>query len=119
MRFWACHFEGPESFHEHVRFWQRLHKPSKARDNRQLWVGAISKDIGLIPIRHNAQITHMVDPNTDIERELIVESLRIDGQLKSVRTIKVGAPYELRNRTIGGLLRTDGKMAICTLKELD
>ena len=117
VRFWACSFEGPENFHEHVRFWQRLHKPTKIGDNRQLWVGAVSKDIGLIPIRHNAQITHMVDPDTDTERELIVTSLRASGQVKGVRTIKVGAPYELRIRTIGGLLRTDGKMAICTLKE--
>jgi len=116
VRFWACHFDGPEDFHEHVRFWNRLQRPRKAGDNRQLWVGAISRDIGLIPIRHNAQITHKVDPDTDVEREIIIKSLKASKSVVSVQNIKVGAPYELRNRTIGGFLRADGRMSIAVLK---
>lgn len=117
VRFWACHFDGPEAFHEHVRFWKRLQLPLKLGDNRQLWVGAVSRDVGLIPIRHNAQITHMVHPDTDAEREMLVRSLRKIGKIDSVQKVKVGAPYELRNRTVGGFLRTDGKMKICILKD--
>ncbi len=116
VRFWGCHFDGPQDFHEHVRFWNRLQRPRKAGDNRQLWVGAISKDVGLIPIRHNAQITHKVDPDTDAEREIIIKSLKASGNVTSIQTVKVGAPYELRNRTIGGILRADGKMSIAVLK---
>lgn len=117
VRFWACHFEGPEDFHEHVRFFKRLQRPLKTGDNRQLWVGAVSKDTGLIPIRHNAQITHSVDPDTDAERELIVESLRKSGNVQRVQKVKVGAPYEVRNRTIGGILRSDGRMLIAILRD--
>ncbi|CAN5411574.1 LssY C-terminal domain-containing protein [soil metagenome] len=117
VRFWACHFDGPEAFHDHVRFWKRLQRPLRSGDNRQLWVGAVSKDIGLLPIRHNAQITHSVDPNTDAERELIIKSLKLSGNVENVQAVKVGAPYELRNRTIGGYLRTDGKMLIAILKD--
>lgn len=117
VRFWACNFEGPEAFHKHVRFFKRLHRPHKIGDNRQLWVGAISRDTGIIPIRHNAQLTHSVDPDTDAERELIVASIKASGNLRSTESVKVGAPYELRNRTIGGILRADGKMTICILKD--
>jgi hypothetical protein len=116
VRFWACHFDGPEAFHEHVRFWQRIQRPTKRGDNRQLWVGAASKDIGIIPIKYNAQITHMIDPNTDAERDIIVDTLRSSKQVTRVTSVKVGAPYEIRNRTIGGFFRADGAMRICVLK---
>jgi hypothetical protein len=117
VRFWACQMGGPEDFDAHVRFWRRFHKPIKANDHRQFWIGAASKDTGVIPIRHNAQLTHMIDPDTDSERELIVHDLKAAGYVTHTRTVTVGAPYELRNRTVGGFLRTDGKMRICTLKD--
>jgi len=117
VRFWACHLDGPEEFHKDVVFWQRFHKPEHMDDKRQLWVGAASKDIGIIPIRHTAQLTHMIDPNTDAERDLIVETLRSTHSVAKTRTVKVDAPYEVRNRTMGGFLQADGKMRICTLKD--
>ena len=117
VRFWACHLDGPEAFHEHVRFYRRFHRPTSKTDGRQLWVGAASKDIGLIPIRHNAQITHMIDPDTDAEREVIVDSLRASHSVQHTSTVRVGIPYRLRNRTIGGFLKSDGKMRICVLKD--
>jgi hypothetical protein len=117
VRFWACHLDGPEAFHGDVHFWKRLHRPTHNSDDRQLWVGAASKDTGIIPIRHNAQLTHMIDPDTDAERDLIVEGLRSSHNVAHTKTIKVGAAYELRNRTIGGILRTDGRMRICILKD--
>lgn len=116
VRFWACEMQGPEDFVDHVRFWKRFHKRSKISDNRQFWIGAASKDIGIMPIRHNAQLTHMIDPNTNAERELIVSDLKKSGYLASTRKIKVGSPYRLRNRVLGGFLHTDGKMTICVLK---
>lgn len=116
VRFWACHLDGPEAFHAHVNFWRRFHKPVNKMDVRQLWVGAASKDIGLVPIRYTAQITHMIDPNTDAERDVIIDSLRSTHQVEHTSTVKVGAPYELRNRALGGFLRSDGKMRICILK---
>lgn len=117
VRFWACNLDGPEAFHDDVQFWKRFHRPIKLTDHRQFWVGAASKDIGIIPIRHNAQLTHMIDPDTDAERELIVRDLRKSGYLVHTQKVKVGAPYELRNRTIGGFFRADGKMKICILKD--
>jgi len=117
VRFWACQLGGPEDFSEHLHFWQRIHKLHNITDNRQFWVGAASKDIGVIPIRHNAQITHMIDPDTNAERELIVSDLEKSGYLTDKREVKLGAPYQLKNRAFGGFLQTDGTMTICVLKD--
>lgn len=117
VRFWACHMDGPEAFHGDVKFWKRFQRPIKSTDHRQFWIGAASKDIGIIPIRHNAQLTHMIDPDTNAERDLIVADLEKTGYVVDTTTVKVGAPYKLRNRTLGGFLRADGKMKICILKD--
>lgn len=116
VRFWACEMQGPEDFVDHVRFWKRFHKRSQITDIRQFWIGAASKDIGIMPIRHNAQLTHMIDPDTNSERDKIVADLKDSGYLDSKRKIKVGSPYQLKNRVLGGFLQTDGKMTICVLK---
>jgi hypothetical protein len=117
VRFWACNLDGPEAFHEHVHFWERFHRPGPVKTSRQLWVGAASKDIGLVPIRHNAQITHMVDPDTDSERDFIVEQLRQAHQVEKTITERASAPYRVKNRTIGGFLQSDGRIRICILKD--
>lgn len=117
VRFWACHMDGPEAFHAHVHFWKRFQIPLKPTDHRQLWIGAASKDIGIIPIRHNAQLTHMIDPDTNSERDLIVSNLQKSGFIEDVQSVKLGDPYKLRNRTIGGSLSTDGTIKICILKD--
>lgn len=116
VRFWACHLEGPESFHKDVNFWQRFHRPSKDSKSRQLWVGAASKDVGIMPIRHNAQLTHMIDPDTNAERDLIVEDLRKSHSVAKTITERASDSYSLRNRVLGGVLHTDGKIRICILK---
>jgi hypothetical protein len=116
VRFWACNLLGPEEFHGQVHFWRRFQIPERSRPDRQLWVGAASKDLGIAPIRHNAQITHRVAPDTDIERDLIVHDLRQTSLIASERTIVVGRPYTLRNRAVRSLLRSDGKLVICELQ---
>jgi hypothetical protein len=115
VRFWAADtFDG--ELEHHVQFWRRFYRPNKHRPNRQFWVGAASKDTGFAPIRHNAQVTHMIDPDTNAERELIVSDLRKAGQVKQVRREKVGKPFSVQNRTWRGYLQTDGKIAICELR---
>jgi hypothetical protein len=116
VRFWACNLQGPEEFHQDVNFWRRLHQPYLSSPQRQLWVGAASKDIGLSPIRHNAQITHLIAPNTDEERELIVKNLQNTDLLAGVHKVSASKGYSLRNRALRGYLSTDGQLAICELK---
>lgn len=116
VRFWACHLDGPEAFHKDVHFWKRFHKPSHDNESRQLWVGAASKDVGIMPVRHNAQLTHMIDPDTNAERDLIVQDLRNSHSVAKTITERVHQGFSLPNRALRGVLHADGKIRICILK---
>ncbi len=117
VRFWACNIETPEDFHEDVNFWQRFHRPSVDKVSRQLWVGAASKDVGIVPIKHNAQLTHMIHPDTNAERELIVHDLRMSHSVAKTITERVHSGLSLPNRALRGVLEADGKVKICILKD--
>lgn len=116
VRFWAADLELASELTHHVHFWQRFYKPSLHTPNVLFWVGAASKDSGFAPIRHNAQITHMIDPDTNAERELIVHNLKKAKKLKSHRTVTVHHPFSLQNRAWRGYLHSDGRIAICRLR---
>jgi hypothetical protein len=112
VRFWAATYQDGERLSVRSIHWQN--RQAHVRDDRLLWVGAASRDIGITFIRHNAQLTHIVDPNTDEERELIAEQLQRTHLAQLDKTIKLGEPYKLAN--IRGLgrraLHTDGRMTI-------
>ncbi|HXR49973.1 MAG TPA: LssY C-terminal domain-containing protein, partial [Verrucomicrobiae bacterium] len=116
VRFWATTYEGGKksmsfrSIHWH-------HRRAHVFGDNLLWVGASSLDVGVSVIRHNFQFTHMIDPDTNLERDLIVEQLRSQKLVKKVETIKLGDPYRLINRVWRGSLHTDGKMAVVTLRK--
>ncbi|HSX43588.1 MAG TPA: LssY C-terminal domain-containing protein [Candidatus Saccharimonadales bacterium] len=116
VRFWAAELELTEGDTHHVHFWQHFYRPSRHTPSARLWVGAASKDVGFAPIRHNAQLTHMIDPDTNAERKKILHDLRTAGRLTSHRFATVGKPLQLRNRAWRGQLRTDGRIAICELR---
>jgi hypothetical protein len=119
VRFWAADAKlASEMEHHarHVRFWQRFYRPALHHPDAQFWVGAASKDVGFAPIRHNAQLTHMIDPNTNRERRLIVRDLRRAKVLAASRTVSVDRPFSLRNRAFRGYLHSDGRIAICELR---
>ena len=116
VRFWAADIALAEEFESHVRFWHRFHLPSRDHPHASLWVGAASKDVGIALIRHNAQVTHMIDPDTATERKLIVKDLRKAGRLAGRRTIPVYRPLSLRNRAWRGSLSSDGYVSICELR---
>lgn len=114
IRFWAASHTGDPRHLEHIGFWERFHKSDLVKE-RVLWVGAASLDTGLGVIRHNAQLTHMIDPDTDAERDLIVRQLERTGLVKRRRTVTIAKPYQLRNRVLTGYLHADGKLIICEL----
>lgn len=123
--------EGEVGSRHHVRFWattysdkRRLtvrnihwhHRRAIVKQDRLLWVGAASLDNGIGPIRHNLQITHMIHPDTNVERELIVKQLQTEGLVNRKQTIKLGSPYRLTNRVLRGYFHADGKMTVVWLK---
>lgn len=115
VRFWAASHTASLNHLDHVLFWRRYHR-SNLSSSRVLWVGAASLDTGIGIIRHNAQLTHMIHPDTDAERELIIKHLRQAGLLKKTRTVGLGDAYRLRNRVIMGYMKADGRMTIAELK---
>ena len=114
VRFWATTFENKKRLSVRNIHWH--HRREHLYDDTLLWVGAASLDTGLSFIRHNLQISHMVAPDTNKERKLIVEQLQKAKLVQKVETIKLGEPYRLINRILRASLHTDGKMSIVTLK---
>jgi len=114
VRFWALTYTVDQRYVDHLYFWQQ--KYHSETPDRILWVGAASQDIGIRFIRHNAQITHMIHPDTNAERTLIVDGLHKAGVITKQHTIKAGSPYKLRNRVLGGYMIADGDLIICDTK---
>jgi hypothetical protein len=116
VRFWATTYEKKKRPSVHSIAWH--HRREHVLGDNLLWVGAASLDTGINLIRHNLQLTHMIDPDTDSERELIVKQLKATGRVRGVETIKLDNPYKLINRVWRGYLQTDGKMSVVTLKRI-
>jgi hypothetical protein len=115
VRFWAVQPQVAEHFKEDVAFWHHHHPHHNTNQDQYLWLGAASLDAGLGLIRHNAQITHMIHPDTNAERELIIRALQKAKLCKRTKRITIATPYQLRNRAITGYLEADGQLAICEL----
>jgi hypothetical protein len=115
VRFWATTFEAKSPLTFKSIYWH--HRRSHIQGDNLLWVGAASLDVGINFIRHNMQLTHMIDPDTNKERDLIVEQLSSQKLVRKVEKIKLGNPYRLINRVWKGSLHTDGKMAIVSLRK--
>jgi hypothetical protein len=114
VRFWATTYGHEKPLDIHAIDWQE--RKEKVYRSNLLWVGAASLDVGISFIRHNLQVTHMIDPDTDKERELILRQLKDNKLAGKIETVRLGEPYKLINRVINGSLHTDGRMAVVTLK---
>lgn len=114
VRFWATTYDAKKTLNIKTIHWH--HRREHIQDDKLLWVGAASLDEGIGFMRHNLQITHMISPDTNRERRLIIDQLKSQKLVKSVRTIKLGEPYRLINRVMRGYLHTDGRMAIVSLR---
>lgn len=115
VRFWACvpaMMQGKNL--ADADFWQKLY-PDVDR-GEVLWVGCASRDIGIVPIRQNFQLTHRVGKDTDVEREIIVNDLKDTGLVEEIRYVSSGEPITLRNRALNSSLSSDGTLAVVDLK---
>lgn len=115
VRFWGLIENNDPKYLEHALFWRRHHEPPAP--GKILWLGAASKDIGFGIIRHNAQLTHMIHPDTDAERDLILNHLKQARKIKRIRKLAVTSPHRLTNRVINGWLQSDGVTKLCELKD--
>ena len=114
VRFWATTYEAKRPLDFRSIHWH--HRRERVEDDSLLWVGAASLDRGIGFMRHNLQITHMIDPDTNRERDFIIRQLKARKLAETVETVKLDRPYRLINRAISGYLHTDGKMSIISLR---
>jgi hypothetical protein len=114
-RFWATTFEEKKRLAVHTIHWH--HRKSHVYGDNLLWVGAASLDVGLAPIRHNFQLTHLIHPDTNQERELIVAQLRKQHLVDRQTVITLDKPYRLMNRALTAYANADGMMRVVWLKK--
>lgn len=114
VRFWATTYEDKKRLNVKSIHWH--HRRAVVQNDNLLWVGAASLDTGITPIRHNFQLTHMVHPDTNAERELIVSQLKAAGLVGRLSRVRLADAYKLANRAWRASLHADGKMAVVKLK---
>lgn len=113
VRFWATTYEHKKKLNVHAIHWHN--RKAHVYGDSLLWVGSASLDVGISLVRHNLQLTHMIDPDTDKERELIVNDLKHTKKVVRTEKVKLGDPYRLVNRVWRGFLHSDGSMSIVRL----
>lgn len=113
VRFWATTYQDKKRLSVRSIHWH--HRRAHVQGDNLLWIGSASLDTGLSPIRHNLQLTHMIHPDTNAERDLIVKQLKAQKLVKRTQALKLGNPYKLINRAWRGYLQTDGRMTIVHL----
>ncbi len=114
VRLWAATYDNDKLLSPTSIHW--YNQKADISNSGILWIGSVSLDLGLVPMRHNWQLTHMVDPDTNKERELLVRQLKKFANAQEVTSIKLGDPYSLINRAWRGILKTDGIMKVIRLK---
>jgi hypothetical protein len=96
----------------HFRIW----KAPFTWNNEIVWVGAGTHDIGFEKDIRTGHLTHKIDPNVDLERENIAQSLEKSGKTKSMTYYLPPNPVQDAKNASGGGYHSDGKLLIVFLK---
>lgn len=110
VRFWGRAVDHAEQSLDSPGFWFASDQP--AENDRAMWVGAGTMDIGLSLTRLSFEITHATDADTNRERDGIVAELVRHGVITNVRSHLAG-----ERLAIGPVNRyvTDGMLAVADL----
>ena len=97
----------------HVRFW----KTTDTEDNRTVWIGSATHDIGVELSRTTGQVTHHIAADVDAERDMLLGELTTARQVVATTWID-GFQTELQGKNGGGdPWHTDGRLPVITLTE--
>jgi hypothetical protein len=96
----------------HLRLWRA---PFKA-DGQQLWVGAATHDIGFDRDQRNNGVTHKIDPDVDLEREFVKQSLDDTGLVASLAYVVPSKPSKEARTATGATFHSDGRMLVIQLR---
>jgi LssY C-terminus len=96
----------------HLRLWKA---PFKVED-QQLWVGAATHDIGFDRDQRNNGVTHKIDPDVDLEREFVKQSLDDTGLVAGLSYLLPKEPSKEARTATGATFRSDGRMLVIQLR---
>jgi hypothetical protein len=96
----------------HLRIWLS----PKTYDGRPLYVGACTHDIGFEKDQRNNGVTHRIDPNIDLERDFLKESLTSTGIVASSAYLEPTDAVKDAHTATGGEIKTDGRVLVFVLK---
>jgi dienelactone hydrolase len=95
----------------HFRIW----KAPFQVDGQTVWVGAGTHDIGFERDQRNNKITHKIDPNVDLEREFIRESLAQTGRVAEITYLTPRNPIRKSKTAHGADYHSDGRVLVMRL----
>jgi hypothetical protein len=95
----------------HLRLW----KAPFTAEGQELWVGAATHDIGFDRDQRNNGVTHKIDPDVDLEREFVAQSLDETGLVASLSYLIPAQPSKEARTATGATFKSDGRMLIIQL----
>ncbi|MCU1339435.1 MAG: hypothetical protein JWO19_5016 [Bryobacterales bacterium] len=95
----------------HLRLW----KAPFTADGQELWVGAATHDIGFDRDQRNNGVTHKIDPDVDLEREFVAQSLQETGLVAGLSYLVPSQPSKEARTATGATFRSDGRMLVIQL----
>jgi hypothetical protein len=96
----------------HFRLW----KTPFTWNGEPVWVGAGTHDIGFEKDIRTGKLTHKIDPEVDLERENIAQSLDKSGKAKSIAYYLPPNPVQDAKNASGGGYHSDGRLLVVFLK---
>jgi riboflavin biosynthesis pyrimidine reductase len=96
----------------HLRLWKA---PFKV-DDQELWVGAATHDIGFDRDQRNNGVTHKIDPDVDLEREYVGQSLDDTGLVAGLTYVAPSQASKEARTATGATFHSDGRMLVIELR---
>lgn len=95
----------------HLRLW----KAPFQVEGQEFWVGAATHDIGFDRDNRNNGVTHKIDPNIDLEREFVGQSLDETGLAAKLSYVMPSQPSREARTATGGTFHSDGRLLVIHL----
>ena len=96
----------------HFRIWKAPFKVGE----QEVWIGAGTHDIGFDKDQRNGNITHKIDPDTDLEREYIGRSFQEEGSVVLADYMTMTEPVKDAKTAHGEAFHSDGRHIVLYLQ---
>ena len=93
----------------HLRVWKT------EVGGHEVWVGAATHDMGFEKDQRNGGVTHKIDPDVDLEREYVAQTLGSTG-MATISYLTPPDPLLEAKTATGGEFHSDGRILLITLK---